>query len=372
MDGITFIKEITDEEWKEEFKNIDSGSREGGNGWISFREFATYCCTAITTPEEYAKAAGVSMPDEVMYKGPRKSLQKQIEFRGAIQHHVAAMVPSATVRRSSTNSFKSRSNSVLGSKMKVKKQTDKLTTTKEKKRKETSSGSKKPDIPRQVPLKKKSMKKRSLKTSVIMHSESSPTLSIQPVHCDKNILPMSDDDFNSNHSTPAIDPPPPLSVDNTMDECSSPIDVIPISTIVASEKKREENSERIPPRPRPLYRPPSAGDIHRQVCEYRTWVDNAALPGANCKNWVATDDDAEAFALTDHVKDTETMVAGFGIHGIDRVAFAYNMDETHAEATEHKKYLTRRKPKEKLWQPRHVTRRFEKDLRTTMSQKFFN
>jgi hypothetical protein len=162
------------------------------------------------------------------------------------------------------------------------------------------------------------------------------------------------------------DEPDPHVID-AMDECSTPIETKVIIDIVALEKQEATDRQRaIEEYVRPLYRSRSAADIHQDVSEYRTWVDNATLTEASCKSWIPST--ADAFAVT--VKNNEP-VSGFGITGIDLVTFAYDMDEAHAEATVNKKYLYRRKPKGNLWQPKHSKSRFQRDNHSITDHKCF-
>jgi hypothetical protein len=365
IDGVRFTKEITDEEWKEEFYKIDSGGRnDGGNGWISFREFANYCCKAVATPEVYSKAGGVRKQADEKYVGPAKPELKQIDFGGAIHHAITATVPSATVRKSSAVCSKvSPVKSTRGNKKKT--STSKSGNNPKSKHKKREVHAQNNLQEPKIVKKKIVNRKKGGKKLLNRHSESSPALSNEPLEnagitviCESENVDITDDLDDGNQDQVDLDRD---IMDDAMDEYSSPIAIKGIVDVVACERKEEEDRETaLEEYVRPLYRPRSAAELQQDVSEHRAWVDNTALTKSTPKSWISTDADADAFAL-----DREP-IPGFGIPGVDMVTFAYDMNQVHADATVHKKYLFRRRVKgKKLWQPKHITRRFQRDVAVT-------
>jgi hypothetical protein len=340
--------------WKEEFSKIDSGkSEEGGNGWISFREFAHYCCKHIVTPEVYCKDVGIVQQAEEVYVPPPKPEPKQIEFAGAIQHEILISVPSATVLRKKTNVSKSKNKNKIGipakskSKNEVQEYTKEIIKTGKNNRKDLTTSEPQQQLVAR-PKKKKGAKKkvaktksRHLESNILILSESCPTLSSPP---DASKITVNDE---------APD------ITDAMDEQSSPIEKTCIDIVTLEKKEEDARAKMLAEYVRPMYRARSTADIHCQEDDFHAWVDHktattAAAETKCCTSWIP-ERGIDAFACE------REPFSGFGITGVDMVSFTYEMDEVNAEATVHKKYLHRRKPKGNLWEPKYSKRKYKRD-----------
>ena len=69
IEGVTFLREVTEESWTKEFHRIDNDDVK--DGWISFLEFARYASHKIISPEEYIENKVRVFPTEESAAGEK-------------------------------------------------------------------------------------------------------------------------------------------------------------------------------------------------------------------------------------------------------------------------------------------------------------
>mmetsp|Transcript_24817 Transcript_24817/g.42011 ORF Transcript_24817/g.42011 Transcript_24817/m.42011 type:complete len:536 (+) Transcript_24817:197-1804(+) len=362
--GVEFTQEITDEEWISEFKKIDSGKTADSEGWISFREFATYCCRSIITPEAYAKEVRrrKKFAPEIGEKANSERPHLTTSTIPGLCYPESADSPSSTAASPSTPSSRKTASSIQAkNKSKIRVVVSK-------------SQSKIFESEAILPAAKMSTQRIKLKAATYVqkpfrkrvkkkkkgdkNTSSTPELP----NASMNLVTSSRTDQAGMECTRIHADGPKVVMIDDVDECSSPIDKDELKQkakvytgvdVIAEEKKDEEEMDKARHSfVRPLYRPRSAAQIVMDVNEFKSWVDNKALQENKCKKWVpskTTDDISRDGDLINRVR-----IPGFGINGVDMVTFTYDMDEARAEEEAHKKYLFRREYYEQdLWEPKY-------------------
>ena len=405
MKGVDFTREISDEEWRNEFHKIDSGGNEGGNGWISFREFAIYCCNSIVSPEIYCSACGIEKPGDAAYIAPAKPELKQIEFDSAIVNDIKPLVSSSNHRKISTMSCKSILNKSSGDKKKKSKhkvfKNSSMDTRKsmkeqdvgktnidsdkdaeeaatestkildiEKRKNDKNNGnfseknssikkSKKPKNRKQVANQKKNLFKKVNKKNATVTQKPRGKERDKPRK--KNDKPGACFGDRLTSVTMESDD---LDLSDTNNYAVENINVRATKSVVniaAVEKEEEENRRKaLESYVRPMYRPRSTGQIHQEIKEYKVWVSDDAIEKVSHNSWISQDS-----------REDKKNTCGFGIHGVDEVSFQYDMVQVNEEAIEHKKYLIRKKPRGKLWDPKNPKRKYPGFNSATCDMKLF-
>jgi hypothetical protein len=348
IEGVSFTKEISIDQWMKEFHKIDSGANDDSEGWISFREFANYCCRTIITPEAYSR-----------------EVRKRTQVGAAATCHITAVIPTADMM---TSSETATDENIGATSLKPKNKPEmKVTSLKPKSKPETKETSHHTSYSQKLKTKdatyvqkvKKIARKKQLKKKATKKFISPPTkLSNEPLKIPTIITtPGTDPSANSEHPQAEIDR---VIMNDEMDECSSPIEmnlkkckvsfIDKIVDVIALEKKEEEDSRKAREEyVRPLYRPRSAAEIIVDVAEYKAWVDNTVAQETTCKSWVASDSAEDCFC--DEVQEP---IPGFGISGVNMVTFTYDMDDTNAESEAHTKYIRRKKNSRRMiWEPKY-------------------
>ena len=358
---MTFLTDISDEEWRKEFYKIDRGGSGGGNGWISFREFIQYCCRAIVSPEEYCRNGGVRKQEKEVHVPHVPSEPKQIEFEGALKHEIKSTVPSAVVKKrkpsiaNCNKNFDTKpdaksSTPQCGSKKKIKAPTFIKNVFKKKKRitkKKKGAKISPKDSEKAVTATSNTIgTSKACPISVVEKSESiapeSTTPKVPEVQIRKNITELNieatnarirEGNDNENETTK-----------DYFAETRRKLDVLAI------EREEEEEKEKLLKEyVRPMYRPRSAADVHGVVQSFQAWVQSEKNMNLKSKSWVDPDISFD---------DDEEAVAGFGIAGVDVVSFEYDMEGVLAENMANKKYKYRTKQRGKLWEPKYTKKKY--------------